>query len=1396
MYIRTTSIAVVLIFLIASLTPLVPLYGDTGGSDGSPHPGSITISSAEQLALIGVDDRYPLDGRYVQTADIDFDGLDFNSGFDVVVKAVLDGKTLTISISHDGGTPMTSDSDICVYIDAVMKPITPGKSSVDFDVDYMDVLEFTTVLAGNAIVFKVGADGNFAVGGKFEMRDSETKTSVFKNNGNMNPIGSTEAFSGIYDGNGFSIRGLKVSSHTLMNNSYAAMFAGIGSSAMLRNIDLGIDSVAAAYYVYAYAGGLVASVGGRNVSIIDSYVTGNIISAASFMSSAATSGGLVGSTTGSLFTENCHISAYVATLSPGLGGYAGGLVGYADGNLTANACHVTGDVAAYAGTAGAGGLAGHTNGATITGCFVSGDVSSTPSASTSMMSTSSALSGGLVGGIAKAADISDCYVNGNVSSISPDGSSGVSAGGLVGHADKAVRIANCYVTGSVTSEGKDAVAGAVGNFKGSESRITNCYFLKTGTINPSLDLFGAGTPVIDGGATGRTQPSGGYGNLKMKSVYYTGTAVVDGNDVKGWDFSTIWYISSSVNNGYPMLRIMTAVTDPLDSYVRIGGTAEFKVNVNEWVTGIRWQSYDNGTWRNISGETGMTLTVGNVKTTDIGRIYRCVVTYSVGGVQIGSAVSGPAQILLADTVPVIEISDAYRLSKIGSDAIIGNQIFRPDGVYVQTADIEMPVPDSNDINGGFPMVIKVGMKESEYGLLLSVSLHYADAARTGITSSTLMSVSVGGNVVNIDAGESKANMMIQTPYPKVFEMVAGGNADNIPTGMDDSHRGFVVAATFEVDAGSRESEVMNSNGNMDPLGMGMWPFSGTFDGNGFSIRGLNISVFSVTDAYAGLFGHIGTATLRNVHITEGVTRAVSITALGDTPSPDPTEMEMITDISFCGGLAAYSGKSLTIIDCSYDGSIAATSIAFCGGLLGLSEGNVSITGSHTTADVAGAGFLAMSGGLIAAVGGDTYIADSYATGEISSKSAILSVSGGIGAMLGGMTVVERCYSSGDIYTAGGIIDMAGGIAGIAYSSTITDSYATGDISAASSGEMLSAVGGIVGMFNGQFSVTNCYITGELKGDAMMSYIYAAGFSQPPGGYGETETPKSYITNFYYLRTDKVNTDLEMYSDDDSGVIVDGGMTGGQQPSGDRTPEELRSVGTYYDGARSIDGRIVRGWDFRNIWCIDTSGPVPEARVNGGFPFLRSTAISVQPVNAVARDVIGSTFSVTAGVEPTGYRWQKGDGDTWNDIPGATGSSYTTSSKDGFGDRFRCVVTFGSMYMQSDSVELLRLNDVTASYNSARGSVMLSSDTTTSDDVLVITTVPEEGYKTGTVKVNSGTLTKVGDNEYIVTNVTKDVKIVVGFNDIPVPPEIDNVVYFAVAGMAVLMLLYVVALRRH
>ena len=206
---------------------------------------------------------------------------------------------------------------------------------------------------------------------------------------------------------------------------------------------------------------------------------------------------------------NCSSSGNVSAQ-----GYVGGLIGYKAGLGLVSKCRSNCNITAT--SWGAGGLFGSLESGLVTECFATGEINANDGA------------GGFMGEFsANLLTVENCYATGNVSGDEY-------VGGFIGYdySNANSSINNCYSIGVVTAT--FFTGGFAGYFDA--TLLTNSFFLSTsGTDN--------------GFATPKTEVE-----MKTQSTFTDAS----------WDFSTIWKMSSGVNDGYPAFQWMPEPPSPME----------------------------------------------------------------------------------------------------------------------------------------------------------------------------------------------------------------------------------------------------------------------------------------------------------------------------------------------------------------------------------------------------------------------------------------------------------------------------------------------------------------------------------------------------------------------------------------------------------------------------------------------------------------------------------------------------------------------------------------------------------------------------------------------------------------------------------------------------------------
>ncbi len=274
------------------------------------------------------------------------------------------------------------------------------------------------------------------------------------------------------------------------------------------------------------------------------------------------------------------------------------------------------------------------------------------------------------------------------------------------------------------------------------------------------------------------------------------------------------------------------------------------------------------------------------------------------------------------------------------------------------------------------------------------------------------------NFVGITAGGGfTAYMLVNTTYDLQ-------NIQNNLTGTYALGKDLSANTTANWNSGTGFVPIGN-----DPTGLNS--FAGILDGQSHRIDGLVINnPLSNPSVGYGLFSRVGSS---------GVVRNVGLTNVSVTINS--------------GGAAGLVGINHGLVDNSYVlGSISVTN-GSAGGLVGTNMDTGIITRSYSTAAVSG-GQDSIVGGLVAVNNPGGTISQSYATGPV---------------------------STGNNGIAGGLVgyNLFSNIAGVILTGTVANSYALGTVTVTNS-TISGDVGGLVGDNNGG-SVTNSYATGQITG---------------------------------------------------------------------------------------------------------------------------------------------------------------------------------------------------------------------------------------------------------------------------------------------------------------------------
>ncbi|WP_397360314.1 GLUG motif-containing protein, partial [Oscillibacter sp.] len=321
---------------------------------------------------------------------------------------------------------------------------------------------------------------------------------------------------------------------------------------------------------------------------------------------------------------------------------------------------------------------------------------------------------------------------------------------------------------------------------------------------------------------------------------------------------------------------------------------------------------------------------------------------------------------------------------------------------------------------------------------------------------------------------------------ELHRLAAYVNAGNTAAGVT-----FQLAGNLDVNPGFtfNSDGTYTGDGTLDPwtpIGNESHIFSGTFDGNGNTIRGLYISTY---DDYHGLFGYVGEkGTIKNLEIGSGNLRGSNyvsgIAGNNDGTITNCSNGTVIYGDKYVGGIAGYNVGTIT--NCSNSVFVGGDTTNI-GGIVGNCNHEGTISNSYNTGNVRGG----RSTGGIVGYNNSCTVSNNYNTGKVQGSYYIGGITG-----YSKLSTINNNYNTGDIY-AGSSYDhgSAGGIVGYCHSGTLNNNYNAGDVSGDST-----HIGGIVGHRYAGY-VRYCY---WLKTSDICSKLDATGYGTSTGcGYVAT-----------------------------------------------------------------------------------------------------------------------------------------------------------------------------------------------------------------------------------------------------------------------------------------------------
>ena len=380
--------------------------------------------------------------------------------------------------------------------------------------------------------------------------------------------------------------------------------------------------------------------------------------------------------------------------------------------------------------------------------------------------------------------------------------------------------------------------------------------------------------------------------------------------------------------------------------------------------------------------------------------------------------------------------------------------------------------------------------------------------------------------------------------------------------------------------------VQGGAGGWLPIGNETNPFVAVFDGNSYTISGLAIRR---DQTYVGLFGRTGGAVIRNLGLIDNLadyTGSGSNTISIDGEDDDGwgglvgglvglQENGSITASYATGAAAGGDGNEDVVgglVGWQFGGSITASYATgaadggdgnddFVGGLVGLQE-NGSITASDAAVDVDGGnGDEDYVGGLVGLQFSGSITA-SYATGAADGGDGDEDFVGGLVGFQEESSSITASYAMGAADGGDGFFDHVGGLVGRQYLGSIKASYAMGAADGGDDGG--DYVGGLVGYQEVGSTITASYATGDVD----------------DGGGGGGGGSVGGLVGLQYGGSITASYGFGAVKGVEAGEPGVEGSAGSPKPDGVRTAAQLTAAnaGAAWDSA---DSNTLGAWNFVN-----------------------------------------------------------------------------------------------------------------------------------------------------------------------------------------------------------------------
>lgn len=348
----------------------------------------------------------------------------------------------------------------------------------------------------------------------------------------------------------------------------------------------------------------------------------------------------------------------------------------------------------------------------------------------------------------------------------------------------------------------------------------------------------------------------------------------------------------------------------------------------------------------------------------------------------------------------------------------------------------------------------------------------------GILLFTLLLTGCGGSnePENINQPEARASFSGNGTTADPYQIASADNLwkmAELVNAEDETYRDAYYILTADIDLGGKAWTPIG-DGYLDSV----YSFTGTFDGNGHTISGLNVSANTEDkNRFFGLFGQVE-GTVKNLTIASSII---------DCSGKDSANTGAVAGCVYFGA---------TIENCHVAEDVTVTGSYTTGGLVGQMNGTM--TNCTNAASVSGSSEVGITGGLAGEIAGYKENANDGTVENCANYGTVQSA-GDAGGVAGSLLKGSIRNSSNEAAVSG---ENAGGIVGIINAAQTNGTVSDYVVSECSNSGAIAAIehaGGIAAdasITTGNVTISNCTNSGSILGQTMGGVLASCSTSTP------------------------------------------------------------------------------------------------------------------------------------------------------------------------------------------------------------------------------------------------------------------------------------------------------------